>query len=259
MEDVDETELKQVLASFQKCKIQGLDGLMMQIFHGFFGLLKDDLLKVINESKRLGKVWNPFKRTFIALIPKSPSPSSFIDFCPISYWSFIYKLIAKNIACRLKPIFSSFILEEQYGFLFYRKIHNVVSITKEVLHSLKVKKLPSIAIKLDLSKAFDEVDLTFLHLSLIRIIMNVVLVNWIINCIEHLSHALLINGFPSPSFSSSRGLQQGCPLFMLFFLLIVESLRLMIKKAHLDGALKGLNLSDSKIITHTFCWWYYII
>jgi len=58
----------------------------------------------------------------------------------------------------LKPVFSAFILEEQYGFIFYRQIHHNVSITQEVRHSLKVKKIPSFAIKLDFSKAFDKAN-----------------------------------------------------------------------------------------------------
>ena len=40
----------------------------------------------------------------------------------------IYKIIAKVIALRIKPILSEIISEEQFGFLYNRKIHDVVSV-----------------------------------------------------------------------------------------------------------------------------------
>jgi hypothetical protein len=83
---------------------------------------------VVNESQRLGKVWNSFNATFLALIPKNKDLDSFV--IPISCCNLIYKLIAKIIASRLKPIFSGFITEEQFGFLDGHQIHDVVSITQ---------------------------------------------------------------------------------------------------------------------------------
>jgi hypothetical protein len=56
---------------------------------------------------------------------------------------------------------SAFIGEEQFGFLHNRQIHDAVSITQEVLHSVKKKNLKATILKLDLSKAYDRVNWTF--------------------------------------------------------------------------------------------------
>jgi hypothetical protein len=45
--------------------------------------------------------------------------------------------MAKIIAMRLKPVLSEVILEEQFGFLQRRQIHDVVAISQEALHSIK--------------------------------------------------------------------------------------------------------------------------
>jgi len=93
------------LSSFQKGKIHGPNDLTVEFFLGFFELLKFDLIKVVNESQRLGKVWNSFNAAFLSLIPKNKDLDSFVNFLPISCCNLIYKLIANIIASRLKPIF----------------------------------------------------------------------------------------------------------------------------------------------------------
>ena len=85
----------------------------------------------------------------------------------------VYKIIAKIISQRLKLILSQFISEEQFGFLFNRQIHDLVSLAQEALHSMKKEKQTTFALKIDLSKAYDMVSYTFLHLLLIQIGMPI--------------------------------------------------------------------------------------
>jgi hypothetical protein len=157
-EEIFEKEIMSTLAAFQKGKILGSDGLMVEFFLGFFELLKFDLVKVVNESQEKGKCGTPSMRLFWLLFLKRKTLTLLWIFTMISYCNLIYKLIAKIIASRLKPIFSSYISEEQFGFLDERQIHDVVSITQEVLHSMKAKKRPGFIMKLDLEKAYDKVN-----------------------------------------------------------------------------------------------------
>lgn len=79
----------------------------------------------------------------------------------------LYKLITKIIAERLKPVLGKFILVEQFGFIPNRQILDVVGIVQEILQSVKSKKLSALILKLDLEKAYDKVDWSFLRLRLI--------------------------------------------------------------------------------------------
>ena len=82
--------------------------------------------------------------------------------------------------------------------------------------------------KLDLVKAFDRVNSSFLRLVLLQIGFLGNYVNWIMGCVESAKFAILINGTPSNLFPVSRGIRQGCPLSPLLFILIIEGLSLLI-------------------------------
>ena len=81
----------------------------------------------------------------------------------------VYKVISKIVALRLKPLPNRAISSQQFGFLKDRKITKPIGITQEVLHSIKSKNSNVLVLKLDLVKAFDRVNWTFLRLLLIQI------------------------------------------------------------------------------------------
>ena len=164
------------------------------------------MLLFIRESQKSRKVSSSINSTFISLIPKTSSPSSFDDFRPISCCNQIYKIISKTIAQRLKPILSSIISKEQFGFLFKRQIHDVVSLAQEALHSVHIRKSSSISLKLDLSKAYDRVNWNFLRILLIQIGLDINMIECIMGCIQSASFVVIINESPSSFFRASRGL-----------------------------------------------------
>ena len=100
------------------------------------------------------------------------------------------------MAHRIKPILSKVIIEEQFGFLQNKQILDAVSIAQEVIHSIKKEKQSYFDLNLDLSKDYDWVSWTFIRLVLIKIGMNMELVEWIMGCIQSTSFLVLINGSP---------------------------------------------------------------
>jgi hypothetical protein len=49
--EVSKEELKEILESFQKDKSLGLDGWKMECFLGFYEMIEEDLLRVVEETK----------------------------------------------------------------------------------------------------------------------------------------------------------------------------------------------------------------
>jgi len=80
MEANSREELIFILHGFERDKSFGLDGWTMEFFIGFLEILEGDLLKMIEE---FGKIPAPFNSTFIVLIRKSNSPTSFEKYKPV--------------------------------------------------------------------------------------------------------------------------------------------------------------------------------
>eukprot|EP00253_Pinus_taeda_P004149 PITA_04149 len=152
---VSKEEVESVIKSMAKEKSLGPDGWTIELFLHFFDLIGAEITEVVEESRMKGEVYNPFNATFIALIPKKEVPETFEAFRPISLCNSIYKIIAKVIATRIKPILSRHISMEQFGFLNGRQIHEAIGTAQEVLHSVKQKNKMGVVLKIDLSKAYD--------------------------------------------------------------------------------------------------------
>ena len=102
-------EVETALKSFKKDKSPGPDVWPVEFFLAFFDLLGDELVNLVEVSRKKGRVLPSLNSTFIALIPKKDKPLSFADFRPISLCNLVYKLIAKVAAQCLKPFLDKFI------------------------------------------------------------------------------------------------------------------------------------------------------
>jgi len=112
MWEVTRGEVEGILKLMQKNKSPGPDGWTVDLFQHFYETIGNELTKVVKESWIKGEIYEPFNSTFIALIPKREDPSSFDEFRPIALCNYIYKIITKVIAIRLKLILSRNISKE---------------------------------------------------------------------------------------------------------------------------------------------------
>ena len=80
-------------------------------------MIEENLLRVVEEVRLLGKVPGSINSTFIALIPNFDYPDNVDGSWPISLHHCVYKIISNIIVIRLKLILSRFISPWHFGFL----------------------------------------------------------------------------------------------------------------------------------------------
>ena len=94
----------------------------------------------------------------ILLIPKMKNPEKMSKFRPISLCNVMYKVISKVLANRLKQVLPDIISPTQSAFISCRLITDNVIVAYEALHSRHARKkgkTGSLALRLDVSKAYD--------------------------------------------------------------------------------------------------------
>ena len=83
------------------------------------------------------------------------------NFHPISLYNVLYKILAKALSNRLKGVLNDVIGQSQSAFVPGRMIFDNAMVAFETIHTMKHKqsrKHGNMAIKLDISKAYDRVE-----------------------------------------------------------------------------------------------------
>jgi len=125
-----------------------------------------------------------------------------------------------------------------------------VLITHEALHYLKTsgaKKRCYMAVKKDMSKAYDRIEWEFIRLVMQAMGFHQTWIQWIMQCITTVSYSFLLNGAAQGSVTPKRGIRQGDPLSPYLFILCSEVLTGLCRKAQQSGRLHGLRVAKGRL------------
>lgn len=109
------------------------------------------------------------------------------------------------------------------------------------------------AMKLDMSKAYDRVDWDFLERVLIKLGLCRDWINMVMGCVQTVSYVVLVNGVPTNSFYPERGLRQGDPLSPFLFSFCAEAFLALLKQAEEQGRIHGVKVArNAPAVSHLF-------
>lgn len=203
-------------------KASGPDGLNPAFFQQFWAMLGKEVFNCCKEWLQVGSFPAHINDTNVVLIPKKENVCNMKDLRPIALCNVLYKILAKVLANRLKLVLPGSISENQSAFVAGRNITDNVLVAFEIIHHMNRKSNGSegeIALKLDISKAYDSVDWVFLKERMLRMGFNNRWINWIMMCVTTVSYDFCFNGSYIGPIILSRGLRQEDPLSLYLFLL----------------------------------------
>ena len=203
-------EVVQALHQMAPLTAPGPDSMSPIFYKSFWHIVGGDIINAVLAALNSGIIPASINTTFISLIPKIQNPKKVSDFRPISLCNVFYKLISKVLVNRLKLVLPYVVSDSQSAFLSGRLITDNVLVAFETLHYLKQKtqgKLGFMALKLDMSKAYDRVEWVFLEKVMRHLGFGGKMVATIMSCIRSVSYSVLLNGIPVGNIKPSRGLR----------------------------------------------------
>ena len=225
-------EVKEALFQMFPTKAPGPDGFPAHFFQRHWDLCGEEVTTVVLRMLRGEDDLSCINDTLIVLIPKVAGAEDLGQFRPISLCNVIYKITSKVVVNRLKLSLPHIIAEEQSAFVPGRLITDNIITAYECLHSMKQKRASGqrcCALKLDMRKAYDRVEWSYLQAIMLRLGFHQLWVQMVMRLVTTVSFSVLLNGECLEKFKPSRGIRQGDPISPYLFLLATEGLSCLLK------------------------------
>lgn len=118
----------------------------------------------------------------------------------------------------MQQVIGDVVSEYQSGFIPDRLISDNILLATELIKGYNGAHIsPRCMLKVDLKKAYDSIEWSYLHTVMLELGFPLPFVTWIFSCITTVSYSSLINGKPSPPCCAKKGLRQGDPMSPFLF------------------------------------------
>ncbi|XP_075668611.1 uncharacterized protein LOC142638468 [Castanea sativa] len=157
-------EVKVALFQMGPTKALGPDGMNAHFYQKYWHTVGDSVVSAVLNFFNNGNMLPNINHTNIVLIPKVQNSERMSEFRPINLCNVIYKIISKVLANRLKQVLPQIISPTQSAFVPGRLITDNVMVAYETLHTMHARKKGKkgyLALKLDISKAYDRIEWQF--------------------------------------------------------------------------------------------------
>lgn len=230
-ETLTKDELHKALKLTEKNKSPGMDGIPYEFYLKFWETIGNDFTEIINHVFEKGNLTDSQKSAVISLIPKKGDISKIENWRPISLLNCDLKIATKTIAIRLENILPELINKTQTCSIRDRQAHHHALLIREIIACANITEKPTYILSFDQQKAFDRVNWEYLEMTLQKFDFPKGFLNYIKTIYNDIRATVAVNGHQTHYFKIERGLRQGCPLSLLLYLLIAETLGNHIQKS----------------------------
>lgn len=227
-------------------KSSGPNGFPMAFIQKYWHLIGANITTYVLDFLNLHRIPQALNYTYIVLIPKLARPKRITEFRPINFCNVVYKIVAKALANIIKPFLNPIIPDTQSAFVLGRLITDNILVAYEVnhfIHYLSQGNRAYMALKLDMSKAYDRIEWRFLGKNLAKLGFVQSIIDLIMLCVSSVSYSFLLNGTRVGHLIPNRGIRQGDPLSPYLFICCVEAFIQMVESAVGLGSLQGIRVA----------------
>ena len=223
---VAENDVLKHLSSLRTKNSAGIDGISVKLLKKISSALISPLTLIINQSLVTGIFPDKLKIAKVLPLFKKDDHTLMDNYRPISLLTSISKLFEKVVFSQLYDYFrnNDLFYDSQYGFL---KNHSTeyaaMELTDKVLKDIDERNI-SLAIFMDLSKAFDTLDHSILINKLAYYGIHGAALRWFTSYLTGRSQYVEIDGVSSNILLLSTGVPQGSILGPLLFLIYMNDI-----------------------------------
>ena len=106
------------------------------------------------------------------------------------------------------------------------------------------------ALKLDISKAYDRIEWSFLEQIMRKLGFAEEWIQWIMMCVSTVSYSFKLNGEPAGLVYPKRGIHQGDPLSPFLFVLCADGLLALFDSWEAQGRIQGAQVCKGTLSVH---------
>ncbi|XP_026432710.1 uncharacterized protein LOC113330060 [Papaver somniferum] len=188
--DFSEAEVLQEIQELGHDKAPGPDGFPIMFFHKCWSFIKSDIMGTMQEFCDTGCIDTKHNSTFITLVPKKGHIETIKDCRPICLLTGVYKILSKVLATRMTLVLPKLISHVQCAYIEGRQITDGTLIANELVDSRSKAEKPGVICKIDLEKAFDRINWSYLEFMLRKMGFSSKWINW-----TRAANTGLFNGF----------------------------------------------------------------
>lgn len=226
MVNIENTEIERIILGLKdKCAI-GSDGISTEVVKSARHVLIPCLRHIFNLSLDSGIFPSAFKKAIVHPIFKNGDRHSVSNYRPISVLSVFSKIFEKILNEKLVDFLNSndFFSNNQFGFRKSKSTeHAVLELSEQIIKNFD-KRLKTVGVFLDLSKAFDTVSIPILLSKLLAIGIRGIVFDLFKSYLTNRTQTVVIDNIKSTEEDLNFGVPQGSVLGPTLFLIYLNDL-----------------------------------